>query len=499
MSSGYPRSEECEKGVLSSILVSNGAVISDYADRGMSPEWFYIPAHRTIYTVLADLWDAEQPVDLVTVTQALRDRGLLDQVGGAEFLTELSTFAATATNVEFYIGSVREKYILREIRASAAQAIRQSDEGQAEPLSVLSALESRIASVRSLCGRNGTGDGLTVLTPDEILALPKDEYSCLFGDQLLAKGQSLVIVGAAGLGKTRLAQQFAVACITGQPFCGIETHAQGLRWVILQTENGVERLRADCAALTKHYGKFDQSLLLIQVVRNEDDGFLCLSDPKTVARIEATIRRAEPDVIVADPLRDFSFGDLNADADMIATLRELSRIVRIGNPERALVLLHHALTGRSGAAKAFGLERSGFARNSKALLGWTRAQINVIPGSEENNEALVLTCGKNSNGREFSPIAVRLNPETMIYEPDPSFDIDEWRQEVGASTRNRGTTPQRLRDLLEKGRDYDKKDIVAIIREETGVGKTRAYELVDQAYSTRILRFNRTIKTYALM
>jgi hypothetical protein len=339
---------------------------------------------------------------------------------------------------------------------------------------------------------------LTTLTCEEILALPKDEHSCLLGDRVLAKGQSLVIAGQPGLGKSRFALQFASACITGQPFCGLETHAQGLRWLILQTENGVERLRADCAALMKHYGQFDQSLLHIQVVRNEDDGFLCLADTATIARIEATIRRIGPDIIVADPLRDFGFGDLNTDADMIATLRELSRIVRVENPERALVLLHHALTGRIGAAKAFGIERAGFARNSKALLGWARAQINVIPGSEENNNQLVLTCGKNSNGTEFPPIAVRLNPETMIYEPDTSFDIDEWRQEIGAPTRRTGLNPQILRELLEKGREYEKKQIVAILIDENGIGKTRAYELVNQAKARRILRINTVMKTYAL-
>jgi hypothetical protein len=41
-----------------------------------------------------------------------------------------------------------------------------------------------------------------------------------------------------------------------------------------------------------------------------------------------------------------------------------------------------------------------------------------------------VTCGKNSNGREFAPFAVRLNPETMIYEAAPDFDLDAWETEV---------------------------------------------------------------------
>src|SRR5207248_2464857 len=163
---------------------------------------------------------------------------------------------------------------------------------------------------------------------------------------------------------------------------------------------------------------FDQSLLHIQVIRSDNDGFLCLDDPKTVARIDATIQFVRPDGILVDPLRDLSIGDPNSDADMIETLRALSRIFRRGNPDRAMSILQHALTGRAGVAKAFGWERAGFARNSKVLLGWARAQINVIPGTPDSNEQLVLTCAKNNNGKMFAPIAIRLNPETMIYEPD---------------------------------------------------------------------------------
>jgi hypothetical protein len=110
-------------------------------------------------------------------------------------------------------------------------------------------------------------------------------------------------------------------------------------------------------------------------------------------------------------------------------VRGLAKIVRTGNPHRALITLHHALTGRAGAVKAFGLERSGFARNSKALLGWARAQINVSPGLEDSNEILILTCGRNSNGKEFPPVAVRRN-EAGIYEADPDFDLAAWREHV---------------------------------------------------------------------
>jgi hypothetical protein len=100
---------------------------------------------------------------------------------------------------------------------------------------------------------------------------------------------------------------------------------------------------------------------------------------------------------------------------------------------------------------------------------------------------VILTCGKNSNGREFAPVAVRLTDD-VIYEVAENFDVDAWRPEVSAP-RKASVKPQVLREILEKGRQYDKKEIVTLLREETGVHKTRAYELVEQAVRHQLLRF----------
>jgi hypothetical protein len=339
---------------------------------------------------------------------------------------------------------------------------------------------------------------LTVLTPDEILALPRDEHACIMGDRLLAKGQSLVIAGQPGLGKSKLALQFAFACNTGRDFCGLVTHGRGLRWLLLQTENSVARLQEDLAALKKWAGsEFDQSLLHLQVIRSDEDGFLCLDDKATVARISNTIQLVQPDGVIADPLRDFGVGNLDSDADMIATLRELSRLVRLGNPDRALILLHHALTGRAGVVKAFGLERAGFARNSKALLGWTRAQINVIPGAEDSNETLVLTCGKNSNGKEFPPVAVRRNGDG-IYEVADDFDIESWREEiVGGGRERRVFNPRIITEINWPRPELEKKQLARLVVDEVGCGKSRAYSLIDDAAKDKIIKFTRLTRTYA--
>lgn len=97
-------------------------------------------------------------------------------------------------------------------------------------------------------------------------------------------------------------------------------------------------------------------------------------------------------------------------------------------------MLHHALTGKLGAARAVGYERSGFGRNSKLLHAWTRGQINLAPGKPDDNNTLVVSCGKCSNGEEFEPFAITMDVATLIYAQDHDFDVEEWQRTLGGAT-----------------------------------------------------------------
>src|SRR6266566_2813728 len=126
-----PHSVEAEQGVLGSMLISPREIIAECVEK-ITEEYFYVPAHRTIYNVLVDLWNAGQAIDLITFTQVLRDRSLLESVGGAAFVTSLFTFVPTAANVGYYVDIVRDKYILREIIAAATESVRRAYDEQDE-------------------------------------------------------------------------------------------------------------------------------------------------------------------------------------------------------------------------------------------------------------------------------------------------------------------------------------------------------------------------------
>src|ERR1043166_7262778 len=126
-----PHSVEAEQGVLGSMLISPREIIAECVEK-INEQYFYVPAHQTIYSVLVELWNAGQGIDLITFTQTLRDRNLLDSVGGPAFVTSLFTFVPTAANVEYYLEIVRDKYLLRQIIVACTEGVRRSYEEQAE-------------------------------------------------------------------------------------------------------------------------------------------------------------------------------------------------------------------------------------------------------------------------------------------------------------------------------------------------------------------------------
>jgi replicative DNA helicase len=93
-----PHSAEAEQGVLGSMLISPRDTIAECVEK-INEEYFYVPAHQIIYQALVELWNSNQGIDLITFTQFLRDRNLLETIGGAAFVTSLFTFVPTAANV----------------------------------------------------------------------------------------------------------------------------------------------------------------------------------------------------------------------------------------------------------------------------------------------------------------------------------------------------------------------------------------------------------------
>jgi replicative DNA helicase len=141
-----PSSEDGEKGVLCSLLLSPREV-ADVCVLSLHPDAFYIPAHRTIYSLVLEFGDKSKPIDFVSLKQALKDRNQLEEIGGPEYLSGLYSFVPTAANADYYIEIVREKYLLRRLIIACNKLSNQCYDAQEDIEPLLDDAEREIFAI----------------------------------------------------------------------------------------------------------------------------------------------------------------------------------------------------------------------------------------------------------------------------------------------------------------------------------------------------------------
>ena len=114
-----PQNIEAEQSVLGAILLDNDAI--NQALEIVTAEDFYRESHREIFRAMVALIEHLQPVDAITLTDALRTRGVLEAIGGAAYIAELAAGVPTAANVAHYARIVREKAVLRGLASVATE------------------------------------------------------------------------------------------------------------------------------------------------------------------------------------------------------------------------------------------------------------------------------------------------------------------------------------------------------------------------------------------
>lgn len=488
-----PHDDEAERGALACVVTARLETgLLHFAELELSH--FYDVRNRTIFGALRSLQSAGKPLDHVSLYQWLKDSDQIQDAGGKSYIFELPDATPSEANFPTFLETLRDRAARRAALHDAGE-LRRLAEDPSIPRTTLQDACRRMAEGHV----HSDADGLTIRRPSELLGMTFDDGDRIVGDRLLALGQSLVIAGAGGLGKSRLLIQLAVAVITGRQWVTFETRGPELRWLILQAENSNRRLQMDLAALRALVGEQDWARvddhLAIHTLETDADGLLSLDNAQTQMRIARAIQAAEADVVGWDSLYNFAIGDLNKDEDMTASLHAVSRLTRTGNPNRSPVVLHHALTGKAGAARATGYDRSSHGRNSKVLFAWARGQINLAPGSADSNDILIVSCGKCSNGQEFAPFAIRLNPKTMIYEPEAGFDVAAWQADVsGKRERDAAITIERVGELCKGG--LTKKDLAKVIMDDAGCVKQYAYRLILKAEKSRVITFSKATDKY---
>ena len=119
-----PHNLEAEVAVLGSMLIEEEAIAQGI--EVLAPDVFYKDAHKKIFQSIINLFNENQAVDLVTLTDNLYKEGTIEEVGGASYLAYLTTAVPTAANLVYYAKIVKEKYILRHLIHSATSIVKDS-------------------------------------------------------------------------------------------------------------------------------------------------------------------------------------------------------------------------------------------------------------------------------------------------------------------------------------------------------------------------------------
>ncbi|WP_412710564.1 replicative DNA helicase [Atrimonas thermophila] len=123
-----PHSKEAEQATLGSALLDKEALLRVLEI--LKPEDFYFENHRLIFESIWELFSENQPCDIVTLTEKLRQKNQLERAGGIEYITLLASSVPTAANVEYYARIVEEKALVRSLIQLCNRIVKESYEGE---------------------------------------------------------------------------------------------------------------------------------------------------------------------------------------------------------------------------------------------------------------------------------------------------------------------------------------------------------------------------------
>ena len=140
-----PQNIEAEESLFSGILIDNNTLI-DVIDI-ISPEDFYRSAHQKIFSGIVELFSKNEPVDLVTLTNALKERGHLEEIGGATYLATLVDTVPLAVNAKHYAKIVHDKASLRSLIEKANKIAKECFEDRGNVDEIIDFAESSIFEI----------------------------------------------------------------------------------------------------------------------------------------------------------------------------------------------------------------------------------------------------------------------------------------------------------------------------------------------------------------
>ena len=140
-----PQNIEAEQSVLGAMLIEKEAISK--VEEILYPEDFYREAHKIIFNIILELAGKNEAADMVTVTEALRRNGKLDDVGGIPYISYLANTVPTAANIVFHARIVEEKALLRRLVNAATEIVSLGYDANDDVTNIIDLAEKKVMEV----------------------------------------------------------------------------------------------------------------------------------------------------------------------------------------------------------------------------------------------------------------------------------------------------------------------------------------------------------------
>ncbi|WP_229328442.1 DnaB-like helicase N-terminal domain-containing protein [Streptomyces sp. UNOC14_S4] len=338
-----PHDAVAEQAVLGSCM--HGPDVIDEVRTMLDAADFYRPQHETIWRALLALRGEDKPTDPITVSDFLTCQGDINRVGGVVYVHQLYGAPPSASHAAYYADIVRRTAALRRLREHGIRTVQRVQEPGADPDEIRSEIETDLGAERERALASGSGrlsrylvDGWRFVTETGADKEP------LWGTRektAWASGESLMIVGAPGVGKTTLAHQVVLARIGLQGTVLDMPVAPSKRVLYL----AMDRPQQIAKAMARRIGRHDEAILRDRLVVWQGPLPTSLDrEPDLLADLAAA---HQADTIVIDSLKD-AVSTLVDDALAVAFNNARQRAIRNGVE---VMELHHQRKSQEGTAR----------------------------------------------------------------------------------------------------------------------------------------------------
>lgn len=247
-----PSAVELEEVVIGALLLETKAMTM--VEKILRPEMFYKKTHEHIYAAIADMNRAGREVDMLTVTEELKRRALLDEVGGPYEITRLVSRVASSAHIERHALIVKDKFLRRKLILGFSELQGRAQDETFDTSDVLASCHRMLDAVEGDCGWVQNVRGMDVLMHDAMEEARQRVLKSVNGltgiptglDDLnemtagFQRQELIVIAGRPGTGKTSVAMHMMKAAARAgyrALVCSLEMSGERLadKWILSET------------------------------------------------------------------------------------------------------------------------------------------------------------------------------------------------------------------------------------------------------------------------